>query len=75
VKVTANGKRITSVTIATLTDGGNPQSISIDQYAIPILEPEVIAAQSYKIQSVSGASYTSAGFTMSLQYALKQLGI
>ncbi len=75
VKVTANGKKITSVTIASITDGGNPRSISIDQYAIPILEPEVIAAQSYNIQSVSGASYTSAGFQLSLQYALKKLGI
>jgi uncharacterized protein with FMN-binding domain len=49
--------------------------VSIDQYAIPILEPEVISAQSSSIQSVSGASYTSAGFQMSLQYALKKLGI
>ncbi len=75
VKVTANGKKITKVTIASITDGGNPRSIQIDQYSIPILEPEAIAAQSYNIQSVSGASYTSAGFQMSLQYALKKLGI
>jgi uncharacterized protein with FMN-binding domain len=75
VKVTANGKKIKSVTIGTLTDGGNPRSMTIDQYAIPILEPEALAAQSSSIQSVSGASYTSAGFQMSLQYALKSLGI
>ena len=75
VKVTANGKKITAVTIASISDGGNPRSIQIDQYSIPILEPEAIAAQSYNIQSVSGASYTSAGFAMSLQYALKKLGI
>jgi uncharacterized protein with FMN-binding domain len=75
VKVTANGKKITSVTIGTISDGGNPRSVSIDQYAVPILEPEVISAQSSSIQSVSGASYTSAGFQMSLQYALKTLGI
>jgi len=75
VKVTANGKKITAVTIASISDGGNPRSVQIDQYAIPVLEPEAVAAQSYSIQSVSGASYTSAGFTMSLQYALKKLGI
>src|ERR1035437_5824725 len=75
VKVTANGKKITKVTIASISDGGNPRSVQIDQYSIPILEPEAIAAQSYNIQSVSGASYTSAGFQMSLQYALKKLGI
>ncbi len=75
VKVTANGKKITAVTIGSISDGGNPRSVSIDQYAIPILEPEVLAAQSSSIQSVSGASYTSAGFQMSLQYALKSLHI
>ena len=75
VKVTANGKKITAVTIASINDGGNPRSVQIDQYAIPILEPEATSAQSYNIQSVSGASYTSAGFQMSLQYALKKLGI
>ncbi len=75
VKVTADGSKITSVTIGTLTDGGNPRSQQIDQYAIPLLEPEALAAQSYKIQSVSGASYTSAGFELSMQYALKKLGL
>ena len=75
VKVTANGKKITAVAIASISDGGNPRSVQIDQYAIPVLEPEAVAAQSYSIQSVSGASYTSAGFTMSLQYALTKLGI
>ena len=75
VKVTANGKKITAVTIGTINDGGNPRSVQVDQYAIPILEQEAVAAQSSNIQSVSGASYTSAGFQMSLQYALKHLGI
>lgn len=75
VKVTANGKKITAVTIGSITDGGNPRSQQIDQYAIPILEPETLTAQSSSIQSVSGASYTSAGFQMSLQYALKKLGL
>ncbi len=75
VKVTANGKKITAVTIGSITDGGNPRSIQIDQYSTPILEQEAVAAQSSNIQSVSGASYTSAGFQMSLQYALKKLGI
>ena len=75
VKVTASAQKITKVAIASISDGGNPLSIQIDHYAIPMLEPEVLAAQSYNIQSISGASYTSAGFAMSLQYALKKLGI
>ncbi len=75
VKVTANGKKITAVTIGSITDGGNPLSQQIDQYSVPILSQEAMAAQSSSIQSVSGASYTSAGYQMSLQYALKKLGI
>ncbi len=75
VKVTANGKKITAVTIGSINDGGNPRSVQIDQYAVPVLEQETMAAQSTNIQSISGASYTSAGFQMSLQYALKKLGL
>jgi len=75
VKVTTNGSKITNVTIGTINDGGNPRSQQIDQYSVPILEQEAMAAQSSTIQSVSGASYTSAGFQMSLQYALKKLGL
>ncbi|HVA52279.1 MAG TPA: FMN-binding protein [Acidimicrobiales bacterium] len=75
VTVKATGKKVTSVTIGTLNDGGNYRSQSIDSMAIPILEREAMAAQSANIQSVSGASYTSAGFAQSLQSALQQLGI
>lgn len=69
------GTKITAVTIGTLNDGGNYRSQSIDAMAIPILEQEAMAAQSSKVQSVSGASYTSAGFIQSLQAALTTLGL
>jgi uncharacterized protein with FMN-binding domain len=75
VSVTATGKKITNVGIASLDDGGNFRSESIDQQSIPILEQEATQAQSANIQGVSGASYTSAGFEQSLQSALSQLGI
>ena len=75
VKVTATGKKITAVTISSLNDGGNYRSQSIDQASIPMLEQEVMTAQSANIQGISGASYTSAGFAQSLQGALKSLGI
>ena len=75
VSVTATGKKITKVTIATLNDGGNSRSQSIDQQSIPMLEQQALTAQSAQIQGVSGASYTSAGFAQSLQGALKNLGI
>ena len=75
VNVTATGSKIDSVKIAQINEGGNFQSQQIDQMSIPILEQEAVQDQSAKIQSVSGASYTSAGFAMSLQSALKKLGI
>lgn len=75
VVVTASGSHITKVTITSLNDGGNPRSQQIDSQSIPILEQEAMNAQSANIQSVSGASYTSAGFAQSLQGALTQLGL
>jgi uncharacterized protein with FMN-binding domain len=75
VSVTATGTKITKVTIASLDDGGNPRSQSIDQQSIPILEQQAMQAQSANIQGVSGASYTSAGFQQSLQSALAKLNL
>jgi uncharacterized protein with FMN-binding domain len=75
VSVTVAGNKITKVGIASLDDGGNFRSQSIDQQSIPILEQQALQAQSANIQGVSGASYTSAGFAQSLQSALNQLGI
>jgi uncharacterized protein with FMN-binding domain len=74
VKVTLAGGRITSVTVPSLNDYGNGRSRYIDDYSIPILEQEALRAQSANIASVSGASYTSAGFIQSLQEALSALG-
>jgi uncharacterized protein with FMN-binding domain len=74
VKVTVLGRKILKVGIGSLDDGGNQRSESIDQQAIPILEHEVLQAQSASIQGVSGASFTSTGFEQSLQGALHALG-
>ena len=74
VSVTVSGHTISKVSIASLDDGGNFRSQSIDQQSIPILEQETLQAQSANIQSVSGASYTSQGFAQSLQSALYKLG-
>lgn len=75
VNVTAEGQKITKVTIASLSDGGNSLSQSIDQRSIPLLEDQALSVQNAHIQGVSGASYTSAGFAMSLQGALQKLGM
>jgi uncharacterized protein with FMN-binding domain len=73
VEATVSGTRLTNVTIASIDDGGNFRSQSIDQQSIPVLEQQALAAQSANIQGVSGASYTSAGFQQSLQSALTKL--
>jgi uncharacterized protein with FMN-binding domain len=44
--------------------------IQIGQFAFPRLIGETLTAQSAKIDAVSGASYTSAGYIQSLQSAL-----
>jgi uncharacterized protein with FMN-binding domain len=74
VRVTVSGHRIIKVSIASLDDGSDARSQFIDQQSIPMLEQEVLQAQSANIQGVSGASYTSAGFAQSLQGALHSLG-
>jgi len=73
VSVTGSATHVTKVSIASLSDGGDQRSQSIDEYAIPILESEALSAQSANIQGVSGASYTSSGFEQSLQAALLKL--
>jgi uncharacterized protein with FMN-binding domain len=75
VDVTVTGPKIVKVTIASINDGGNYRSQSIDQMATPQLEQQALAAQSANIQGVSGASYTTAGFRQSLQSALSKLGL
>ncbi len=74
VDATVSGTKLTNVAIVSIDEGGNFRSQSIDEQAVPILEQEALQAQSAGIQSVSGASYTSAGFEQSLQSALTQLG-
>jgi uncharacterized protein with FMN-binding domain len=46
--------------------------IQIGEFAFPRLISETITAQNAKIDAVSGASYTSAGYISSLQSALDQ---
>ncbi|RFA07918.1 hypothetical protein B7R54_00845 [Subtercola boreus] len=71
--VVANGS-ITDVVALKLTDDDN-RSVSISNRAAPVLRKEVLAAQSAKVQSVSGATYTSDAYLTSLQSALDQAGL
>lgn len=74
VAATVQGKKITKITVVQMTNTGS-LSQSIDQMSIPKLTQEALAAQSAKINAVSGASYTSAGYIQSLQSALDMAGI
>jgi len=47
-------------------------SLQVSNYAMPILKREAITAQSENVNTVSGASYTSAAFIESLGSALSQ---
>ena len=73
VRVTVAGGRIKQVTAIQLPQSDS-KSAQISQYAAPQLKSEVLAAQSAKIDGVSGASYTSQSYDTSLQSALDQLG-
>lgn len=74
VKVTVSNGKVTSVqAIEYPTD--RPRDVQINSYAIPLLDKEAVAANSAKIDSISGATYTSTGFKTSLQSALNQAGI
>jgi uncharacterized protein with FMN-binding domain len=74
VKVVVSGSKITDVAFVRL-DANDGRSQQINSMAAPILLQETISAQSANIDSVSGASYTSAGYIQSLQSALDQAGI
>jgi uncharacterized protein with FMN-binding domain len=69
VQLTLAGDKITKVSVLQQTDTGT-LSAQIDSMAIPKLTSETLAAQSARIDAVSGASYTSSGYIQSLQSAL-----
>ncbi|WP_329498711.1 FMN-binding protein [Kitasatospora herbaricolor] len=71
VKVTLDGAKITKVeAIQYPTHDRRDQEIN--SYAVPLLNQEAVDAQSAAIDVVSGATFTSQGYTTSLQSALDQ---
>jgi uncharacterized protein with FMN-binding domain len=69
VRVTIAAGRITDVTTLQYPQG-NPRDAEINAYALPVLHDAVIAAQSARVDAVSGATVTSDGYLSSLQAAL-----
>ncbi|MFJ3420349.1 MULTISPECIES: FMN-binding protein [unclassified Streptomyces] len=74
VRITLTNGRITDVS-AVQSPSDNPRDQEINSYALPELRREVLAAQSAKIDTVSGATYTSDGYRQSLQSALDSAGL
>ena len=73
VPLTVASKKITAVTVLQ-SPTGNGRDIEINSAALPILKQETLQAQNAKIDSVSGATYTSNGYVTSLQSAVVQAG-
>ena len=74
VRVTARGNRITSVTVPTLQTAES-YSQQLATQVIPTLRSEVLSGQTARINGVSGATYTSEAYAMSVQAALDKLQI
>ena len=68
VSVTFDGRTITAVQELQKPRGG--RSDQINAQAGPVLAQEVVAAQSARIDGVSGATYTSQAYEQSVQYAI-----
>ena len=68
VRVSVTGDRLTSATAVRLPDGDG-ESRSINRQAGPLLDVRAVSSQG-RVDTVSGASYTSDGYRRSLQAAL-----
>lgn len=69
VQLHVRAGRIVSATAIDYPQGSG-RDREINSFAIPVLQKETIAAQNARIDTVSGATYTSDGYRTSLQAAL-----
>jgi len=74
VTITVKGGKITAVNVPEYPDG-TPRDDQINSFALPELIQETVAANSARIDSVSGATYTTQGYLSSLQSALDKAGL
>jgi uncharacterized protein with FMN-binding domain len=73
VRVTVSGGKITKIEAVQLQNS-DPKSASISSYAAPVLQQSALSKQTAAVDSVGGATYTSASYKGSLQSALDKLG-
>jgi uncharacterized protein with FMN-binding domain len=74
VQLTVANGQITAVD-AVVYPTSSSRDRQINARAIPQLDQEALTAQNAKIDTVSGATYTSTGYRTSLQSALDQAGV
>jgi uncharacterized protein with FMN-binding domain len=74
VAVTVRGNRIKDVRVNSL-QAPEQYSQQLAAQAIPMLRSEVLSAQSARINGISGASYTSQAYELSVQSALDKLHV
>ena len=73
VRATLAAGRITAVDVLETPDE-NAHDRQVNAAAVPVLVRETLAAQSTRIDMVSGATFTSTGYVHSLQAALDRAG-
>jgi uncharacterized protein with FMN-binding domain len=73
VRATLDAGRITAVDVLRTPDE-NAHDRQVNAAAVPVLVRETLAAQSTRIDMVSGATFTSTGYVRSLQAALDRAG-
>jgi uncharacterized protein with FMN-binding domain len=73
VRVTVKNGKIVNIEAVEL-QSNDPHSQMISSSAAPILREEALAKQTAAVDTVSGATYTSASYLQSLQSALDKLG-
>jgi len=71
VQITVQGGRITR-SRAVQYPQNNGRDALINNYALPILDQEVVQQQTVSIDTISGATVTSDGYLQSLQSAIDQ---
>lgn len=71
VTVTISGGTLSALQPTVVSDGDR-HSERINSSAIPVLEAEVVAANSAEVSTISGATYTTQAYLQSLQSALDQ---
>jgi uncharacterized protein with FMN-binding domain len=71
VQITVQGGKITKADVLQVP-WNDHRDQEINSYAVPVLNGEVVSAQSATIDMVSGATFTSEGYVQSLQSAIDQ---